>query len=217
MHLKRQAMSKTWPLPRKGTTFVAVPSHSKTKAISLLVALRDLLGFADTRKEAKTLLRINDVFVNWKRVKDEKFPLQLYDVLSFPSINKHYRVTLSATGKFTLEEINEKEARVKISKIIGKKTLKGGVTQINLFDGMNFIVDKPLRIGDSVVVDFRSRKIKSVIELKPQARALVIGGKHIGKRGKIQDVHEEGGKQIATLATQGEKINVWTKNIMAIE
>ena len=54
-HLKRQNISKNWPIARKGNTFVVKPLSKK--GIPLLIVLRDLLKIAQTREEVKTAIQ----------------------------------------------------------------------------------------------------------------------------------------------------------------
>ena len=52
-HLKRQNAPKSWPIPRKGTTFVVRPNFGFSKGIPLLIILRDMLKIAENKKEVK--------------------------------------------------------------------------------------------------------------------------------------------------------------------
>ena len=61
MHIKKNEMPTTWPLPRKGRgkRFIAVPSHATGKGISVLFILRDVLKIARSRKEVFHCIYIN--------------------------------------------------------------------------------------------------------------------------------------------------------------
>ena len=43
MYLKRHKIGKFWPVPRKGTKYLAVATHNKNDAIPLVVVVRDVL------------------------------------------------------------------------------------------------------------------------------------------------------------------------------
>ena len=120
MHLKRTSFEKELPLPRKGSTFLVVASHERRNAVPLLVVMRELLGLARTRKEARQILLAGDVKVNNKVRKDEKFPLQFFDVVEFEKLGKAYRLEI-VNKKFRLKEVSGKEKDEKIVKIVGKK------------------------------------------------------------------------------------------------
>ena len=48
------------------------------------------------------------------------------------------------------------------------------------------------------------------------SEGFVIKGKHAGVRGKIVNIVEQGGKKIAVISDDKEKINVWIKNVIAM-
>ena len=53
-HLKRLAMPRSWPLPRKTTVWIARPrpgAHSLERCIALSVVMRDILEVADTSRK----------------------------------------------------------------------------------------------------------------------------------------------------------------------
>ena len=55
MYLKRKNIGKFWPVPRKGTKYLAVPNHNNNEAISLVVVMRDVLKLVRNKKELKRL------------------------------------------------------------------------------------------------------------------------------------------------------------------
>jgi len=190
MHLKRSKIPKMWPIPRKGTKFVVVASHAKTKAIPILIILRDILKIANTRREAKYIISNKDVKVNNKIVKVDNFPVQIFDVVTLDKIKKNYRLEI-VNKKFGLVEISEKEAERKIVKIIGKKILKKGKIQMNLEDGQNFITEEKFRVGDSAVVNTKENKIEKILELKPGAKVEIMEGKHVGEKGIVEKIDDQ--------------------------
>ena len=217
MHLKRSKTEKFWPIPRKGTKYVAVPTHNKREAVPLAIIMRDVLKFVKTKKELKKILNEKQVFINGRVVKETNFPLCLFDVLSLPSMKKNYRVSLSKNKKITLEEISDKEAETRVYRVIGKKILSGGKIQINLMHGKNLLFDKKIETGDSIVFNFKENKIVKILPLKENKNVFVVKGRHAGVKGKIERIFEEGNKKIAEIVTDNQKIKVWTKNIVIIE
>src|SRR3989338_5250722 len=75
-------------------------------------------------------------------------------VLVVGEIGKHFILVVKGK-RLSLKEISEKEASVKISKIIGKKVLNSGKIQFNLFGGVNSVGDIKAKVGDSVLVDLK--------------------------------------------------------------
>lgn len=213
--MKRHAMPKNWPIPRKGTTFVVSSNFGSEGGMPVLVILRDILKVAKTKKEVKKALFAKDILINGKVVHDEKNPAMLLDSLTIVPSKKTYRIELSENGKFTLIEIKENESEYKIGKIIGKKTLKGKKVQINLNDGKNYLYDKECKVGDSVLVDLKNKKVQKCLPLKEKSNILVFAGKHAGAKGKLEKIDDK--TKIATIDKGKEKVNVLTKQLMVVE
>lgn len=188
MHNKRAAISKAWPIPRKGTKYLIVPSHNKKFGIPLLVLMREVLGLVKTRKELKKILLEKKVLVNGIAVKEENYSLGLFDTLSLKEMKKNFKVTYTETGKLNVEEIAESEITKKITKVSNKKILKNNIVQVNMIDGRNIISKEKLNVGDSVVVNLKDKKIEKVLPVKEKSRVIVINGKYKGKQGTIAKI-----------------------------
>jgi small subunit ribosomal protein S4e len=214
-HMKRQSAPKRWPIKRKGTAFVVTPNSNTYKGIPLLIILRDMLKLCSNRKEVKKAIHEKKILVNKKEARDEKNPLLIFDTLTIIPMKKSYRLILSKTGKYGLEEIKEHDAGYKVNKVIDKKTLKGKKIQINLQDGNNFVSDTKCNIGDSVLVNFKEKKIEKCIPLKENSKVVVVDGKHVGSGGIIEKLKPE--RKMAKLNVGGKEINVLIKQIMAVE
>jgi small subunit ribosomal protein S4e len=186
MHIKKSMMPKTWPVPRKSKRkrYIAVPTHAKNRSITLLYLLRDILKIANTRRELKKILQNGDVMVNEIVRKEDTFPIQVLDTISLEKIKRYYRLEI-VNQKFQPIEISKKEAGEKIVKIIGKKTLTNENVQMNLEDGSNFLTKEPFSVGDSALVNQKSKKILKLLPLKVGAKVEVSRGKHSGKKGKL--------------------------------
>ena len=215
MHLKRTEAEKFWSVPRKGTKYIAVPSHNKKNSIPLIVMMRDVLRLVNNKKELKKILNEKQIKINNKIIHDVNYPIGLFDIISF--LNKNYRAVLDENKKISLEEISKNDASTKLIKIIGKKVLKNGKIQLNLIDGRNIIQKEKVNIGDSMVFNFSNNKIDKIIKMEKGKTAYVIRGKHVGASGKIEDIIERGGKKLAKINTKNKKINVWVKNIIVME
>lgn len=211
-YLKRHKVPKNWPIHRKGTKYVVKPRVDIQKGIPILVALRDILGVAQNRKEVKRAIHLNHILLNGRRVVDEKNSALLFDVITLVPSKKHYRVEISDKGKIEINEINEKEAKMKVSKIIGRKMLKGKKMQINLGDGRNFISDIKCKTNDSVVINFKDNKIEKHLPLKKGSEVLVIAGKHAGKEGEVKELDEK--THSVKIKSGKETITVLTKQII---
>ena len=123
MHLKRSNVSKFWPIPRKGTKYVAVPTHNKKEAVPLITIIRDVLRLVRTKKELRRVLNEKQILINNKIIKETNSPVCLFDVISIPAMKKNYRAMLSEKKRMILEEISEKDAETRIYRVMGKKVL----------------------------------------------------------------------------------------------
>ncbi len=196
MHLKRIAMPRSWPIPKKEKKFIVRGrgAHPSRISIPLLVIVRDIIKEALTKREVKKLLNNHLILIDNRAVKDEKFNVGLFDRIYIKKLEKAFSIYLTKKGKLKIQEISKDKASKKICKIIGKKILKGNKFQINLYDGKNFILEKEkkkdLRVGDSLILDFKTNKIIDYLKLSEGSSVLIIGGKHIGYTGKISEIDE---------------------------
>ena len=214
-HLKRHKAPKRWPIARKGTTFIVRPNFSPTRGVPLLVVLRDMLKIAQNRKEVKKAIHEKLILINQKETKDDKNALTLFDTLTLIPSKKSYRLSLGENGKYSLEEISEKEAGEKITKVMDKKILKGKKVQLNLRDGKNYLSDIKCNTEDSVVVNFDKKKIEKCLPMKEGAKVIIVEGKHAGKKGVIRKLKLE--RKMASVKVGEDNINVLIKQIMAVE
>ncbi|MBI2628533.1 30S ribosomal protein S4e, partial [Candidatus Pacearchaeota archaeon] len=72
MHITRHNTSKRWPIPRKGTKYLVVPSRGNNDSIPLLIIMREILGIVKTRKELKKILNEKKVKINGLAIKEDK-------------------------------------------------------------------------------------------------------------------------------------------------
>lgn len=211
MYLKRAKTPITWPIARKGTKYVIVPTHNIAGGVSLMLMLREHLGLGDTRREVRKAILSGNLFVNGKVVKNGKYGLSLNDTITLKLSKENYRLTYSESRKFTLEKITEKESEEKVSKIVGKKILKEGKTQISFLDGRTMITKDDMKIGDSALIELKTNKIKKVLPLEKGAEIIVVGGKHLGKRGKVEEMD---GRIARISFKEGKKRSLEVNNLM---
>ncbi|MFH0868471.1 MAG: 30S ribosomal protein S4e [Candidatus Woesearchaeota archaeon] len=191
-HLKRYFAPKAWNIKRKGIKYITKPSpgpHKANISLPLNVILRDILNYANNNREVKLILQKKNVAVDGIRRKDYKFPVGLFDVLSLNDVNEHFRVILDKKGKINLIKVGKDESGLKLCKIIGKNMVKGKL-QLNLYDGKNiFTQEKGYKIGDAVLLSLGQKsEIKENVGLDKGVLIYLIGGKHIGQVGKVQDI-----------------------------
>lgn len=190
-HLKRIALPRTWSVPRKARdskVFVSRPNPGKMYDVSLSINtfLKELVHLVETKREVKEILRYKHVFVNGTLVRDEKFPVGLFDVVSIEETKQQYRLTLAQNGKLKSIEIDAKEKDSLIKRVEGKSVLPKKVLQLNLFGSHNIRSSEKVNVGDSVIV--KNKKIEKVLPLEKSAKVMLIAGRHCGKIGTVVDL-----------------------------
>jgi small subunit ribosomal protein S4e len=216
-HLKRNKIGKFWPVPRKGTKYLAVSMHNKNESIPLVVVMRDVLKLIKNKKELKKIINEKGIMINHKEIRETNYPVSLFDVINLPKIKKNYKAILSKNKKMNFEEVSEEESKTKVFKVISKKLLRKNKVQLNLMHGKNIISDEKVNTGDSVVLNLEDNKIIRVIPMKEGQDVFVVKGKHAGHQGKIQEIMDRGGKSIAKIISDEGKVNVWIKNIIVVK
>jgi small subunit ribosomal protein S4e len=189
--LKRIAAPKWWPIERKTKKFIIVPRGPYTKELSLplLIFVRDVLKIAESNKEASGIIKKGEILIDGRKRKDPKFGIGLFNVIEIPSIKKAYRAIPKNGLSFI--EIPEKEAKLKICKIINKKSLKGNKNQINLNDGRNILTNEKYSTNDSLLIEVPEQKIIDHIKFAENSTCLIFKGKNAGKIGKIKAIEKD--------------------------
>lgn len=190
-HLSRLAMPKTWKIAKKTNKWIILPNpgaHPRNMGFPLTLILRDMLGYAKTAKETRAILRNQEVLVDGIRRKDTHFIVGVMDVIEIPAVKKYFRVLISTKGHLALFETDAADAKIKPCKVKGKSQL-GKKIQLNLYDGKNIIVDKSeQKVGDSVLLEIPSKKIKETLKLEKGSNIFLLGGSNIGKTGIVEDI-----------------------------
>jgi small subunit ribosomal protein S4e len=204
--LKRKPAPKFWPIHRKEFVWVVKPAdgpHSLLGCAPLAVVIRDELGFAKTRKEAKTIVSQGKIHVNGEIRKKDDFPVGLMDVISIPDIAKNYRVLPSYKG-LILNEIGNEESKFKISRIEDKTVVGNGNIQLHLHDGSNIVVkiadpknpqEDVYETLDTLKISLPEGQIIGHTKMKEKDYALITGGKNIGRHGKITEIEKAEAKK----------------------
>jgi len=216
-HLKRLNAPKTWGIKRKESRFVTRPKpgpHSFKEGISLNLILKELLNYADTTKDVKRILSNKDVLVDGKPRKDHRFLAGLMDIISLPKKKEYFKILLNKKGKLELNPIKENYTGLKFCKI-KEKSFVGKKVQLNLHDGRNILVDKDsYKVGDTLVLEVPKQKIKEHLKLEQKSFVYLIGGRHIGETGIIEDIK---GKNIVYKKDSGEVYETLKRYAFVIE
>ena len=204
--LKRKPAPRFWPIHRKESVWIVRPSpgpHSLEKCLPLSLVLRDILGVAETRKEAKKIISQGKIYVDGKLRRKDNFPVGLMDVISMPDLKKFYRILPSHKGLF-LNPISKEEAGFKLFRVNGRTIVKNGASQIALHDGSNMLIkvedpENPPEVVyetfDTLKMGLPEKEVLDQLKTKKGNIAIITGGKNIGKQGKIVEIEETEAKK----------------------
>jgi small subunit ribosomal protein S4e len=199
--LKRNPAPRFWPIPRKQFTWVIKPSsgpHSLKNCLPLSLVIRDILELAKTRKEAKKIVTQGKVYVDGKVRRKDDFPVGLMDVISFPDINKFYRVVPSHKG-LIINPINAEEAKYKLYRVENKTILKNKTIQFAFHDGSTILFksvdsktlpDVNYQTFDVLKLNLPEKEPVEKLKTKKGNFAIITGGKNIGKNGRIIEIEK---------------------------
>jgi len=182
-HLKRLAIPRSWPLPRKTTVWVTRPragAHTLERSMPINIVIRDVLGMAHSTREVRSILHNGLAKVDGRVVKDTRRGVGLMDVLSLGEEN--FRCVLDINGRLRYRAISADESGWKICRIEGKTTISGGKTQVHLHDGRNLIVADAAehKSGDSLKISLPDQKVLEHIKFGEGTRCMLVGGTHVG-------------------------------------
>tara|TARA_Y100000992_G_scaffold293939_1_gene253118 strand:+ start:129 stop:710 length:582 start_codon:yes stop_codon:yes gene_type:complete len=148
--------------------------------------LRDVLGVAQNRREAKKILHSKLVKVDGSIETDIGRGVGLMDVLTVGDVS--YKCVLDTNGKLRYRMIPAKEASTKICRVMGKTTIKGARTQVHLHDGRNLLFNEnpEYKTGDSLVISLPDQEVKSYHKFEEGSIAYLTGGNHIGELATVR-------------------------------
>ncbi len=192
-HLKRLNAPDSWHIAKKTNTFITKTSAGPHNANALPVAvwLRDRMGLARNMKEVKQILSQRDLIINGRPCRDPKMGIGIFDVISLPKINKHYRIQRDEYGRHASVEISADEAKIRLCKVKNKTIIPGGRVQLNLRFGANLIADNTYKPEDTVVLSLEPESRFKIVDHFPFVKgniAMIIGGRHSGKVAKIVEI-----------------------------
>ncbi len=208
-HLKRFSIPMSWPMSRKREKFAISPSpgpHARMDCIPLRVILREILGYADSAREARSILSQGKVLVDKRPRRDSGFPVGLMDVIEIPDTRDYFRAVAGTRG-LELEKIGKDEASCKVCKIRGKTTVRGGMQQLNLHDGRSLLIKRDTyKVGDSITLSLPEQKILKHYRLEKGSHGFITAGRNIGIWGRIKEIEKrEHNLEKSTITLEAEK------------
>jgi len=191
-HQKRLSVPKSWPVERKTATWTVKAGagpHGEA-GVPLLIVLRDVLGYVDSRKEANYALNQDGVLVNGDVPSSVERPIGMFDILSFVEREEFYRVFPDEGGRLSLTPIDADAAGSRLGKIVRKTQVTGGDVQLTLHDGANIRVDADTEYatGDSLVIDNETKEIVAHFVYEEGALVTAVAGSHAGEIGTVDEI-----------------------------
>jgi len=192
IHLKRHNSPRAWGIRRKGITFISKPNPGSFKrkySTSILILFREILKYAKTTKEVKTLIRTEEILLNGKKVNDIKTPCGIFDIIEIKKTNEKLRLVFNEFGNFKLVPIKKEVMYLRLTKKISMKNKK---FQLGFMNGHNLLCDektfKSIKVNDTIVYDYKKKKIESICSLKEGAYIYIIDGNFQGKLGVMKSI-----------------------------
>ena len=217
-HLKRKPAPKMWPIHRKEAVWTVMPKpgpHSISRSLPLALIVRDILGFAKTAKEAKNIISQGKITVDGKVRRDEHFLVGLMDIILILDAKKAYRVLPSGKSLF-LHPIGADETAFKLCRIENKTVVKGGNMHLDLHDGSSSLIkvsdsqdleETVYHTLDVLKLSVPDREVLGYTKLIVGAPAIVIGGKNMGKYGKVTAIEKKSDKKRRDLLVTLKDVN----------
>ncbi len=230
-HLKRLAAPEFWPILRKERVWTVKPSpgpHPISRSLPLLIIVRDILGIAETSREARRVIAEGHIKVDGRVRRNYKYPVGLMDVIEIVDTQEYFRMVPVPVKVMSLVPIPKDEASIKLCRIENKTTVKGGHIQLNLHDGRNLLVrvsdpqnpveDRFKTLG-SVKISIPANELVDYYPLEEGSLVIVIGGRNVGRVAKLLSVapgmrHYR--KQVALEDLKGNKFYTTLDKIMVI-
>lgn len=207
-HQKRLSVPNSWPVERKTETYTvkAGAGPHGEDGVPLLVLLRDVLGYVDSKKEARYALNQDSVLVNGDAISDERRPIGMFDIIAFTEREEYYRVFPDEGGRLALTLIDGDDAGSRLGKIIRKEQVTGGDFQLTLHDGTNIRVADAgeYATNDSLVIDTDDKSIVAHFTYEEGALVTAVDGQHAGNIGEVEEIVVTPGSGSNTITTSNE-------------
>jgi small subunit ribosomal protein S4e len=202
--MNRLASSRYAQISRKVSKYVAKPDpgrHELERSVALMIILRDKLGLAANKVEAKRAIKAGSVEVNGRAVSSEKYPVGFGDIIRIVESNEFYRVGLTKKAAIKLEKIESKDDK-RLLKVVDKYIAKNNRLMVRLYDGSTMAGSNEINTNDSVLIS--GKKIESVLKFKEGAKCLVMKGAHTSEQGVIKEIKKGSATSMAEVKIESE-------------
>ncbi len=210
VHQKRLSAPDHYPVSRKGLTYTTTTKGSRpaSEGIPAVVFLREVTGYAETKKEAKEIIRKGQLRRNGDRIKDIRDTIGLFDTVELSATEEVFRVLPQKKGLNFMETGDNRPA----AKITGK-TQENEYFVYHLHNGENYksenaySTESTLIFGDSI----------EEAQMEEGEEVVVLSGQHSGKKAVINEIHERGmAEDTATVETEESEFEIQKDKLFVI-
>lgn len=208
-HQKKLSAPNHYPVTEQEQKYVSTTEGSRSTETSVpaVLFLRDVVEYADTKKEAKNIVRNGDLLRNGEPVKDIREGLGELDVVELPPAEESYRVMRNA-GRMEFVRTENTET---VAKITGKDE-QGERLLYRLHNGENYSTRDDFQTGNTLIFDEGVQEI----ELEEGAEVIIRKGSHAGDRATVKEVTERGMNPDTALVEADEEFETQLENLVAV-
>jgi len=211
VHQKRLSAPKHYPIERKGLTYTTTVEGSRgpETGIPSVVFLREVTGYAETKKEAKKIIREGSLHRNGSRVGDVRDSIGILDLVKIPETGEAFRVM---PKKDRIDFIKTEDERTS-AKITGKK-VEDKEYVYHLHNGENHQTTEQYPTGTTLLL--KDGEIEEAAEIEEGTEVIILDGQHAGQKAEIKELHARGmNPDTATVETADSEFEIRQEKLFA--
>ncbi len=209
VHQKRLSAPKHYAIDRKGLTYTTTTegSRSPEQGIPAVIFLREVTGYAETKKEAKEIIRNGVLFRNGDRIRNIRDTIGVMDVIEIEETEETFRMLPEAEG-LVFQETNDNRSAAKVT----GKTVEGEEYVYHLHNGENYRTEDEYSTGATLVFNGDVE----AFQIEEEGEVVILGGKHAGKVAEVKELHSRGMRpDTATVETQESEFEIMQDKLFA--
>jgi small subunit ribosomal protein S4e len=211
--MKKLPAPKHYPISRKDGQYTTTikGSRSPEHAIPAVLFLREVTEYAETKKEAKKIIRDGNLLRNGKPVRDIQDGIAVLDLVELPEADEAYRVIMDGRQLEFVPVTDEDRVAARVQ----DKESKADHCLYRLHTGENYESEKEYSTGNTLV--FSDGSVKEVA-LEEGAKVLVIEGAHAGDVAEVEEIQERGmNPNTALVESEDQEFETRLENLVAFD
>ncbi len=209
VHQKRLSAPEHYPVSRKGLTYTTTTKGSRpaSEGIPAVIFLREVTGYAETKKEAKEIIRKGQLHRNGDRINDIRDSIGLFDTVELEATEETFRVLPQKRGLNFLATEDDRPA----AKITGK-TRQADSFVYHLHNGENYSSEESYSTESTLIFGDEVEEA----EMEEGEKVVVLSGQHAGKTATVKEIHERGmADDTATVETDESEFEIQKDKLFA--